>query len=84
LREGDMVRFAKWEELSTEQIRNSRNWSKTPKNHIGVLIEYDKLMGTAHVLYEGEVHKLRSVFVEKAGKKDWASKEELENVANHR
>ena len=71
MQQGDMVRFAKWEEMSTSDIRNSKNWSKVPKDHMGVLIEHDKLMGTAHVLYEGEVVKIRSVFVQKAGKKDF-------------
>ena len=71
MKEGDMVRFAKWEELSANQISNSKNWGLAPKNHVGVLIEHDKLMGTAHVMYEGEIYKLRSVFVQKAGKKDF-------------
>ncbi|MBG17676.1 MAG: hypothetical protein CMB77_04910 [Euryarchaeota archaeon] len=64
---GDVVRFAKWEEVDT---RNSKNWPLTPKNHIGVLIEHDKLMGTTRILHHGEVLKVRPVFVEKAGKKD--------------
>ena len=67
MKSGDMVRFAKWEEVDTTK---SQNWSQTPKLHVGILVEHDKLMGTAHVLHEGKVHKLRSVFVEKAGKKD--------------
>lgn len=71
MKEGDMVRFAKWEELSANQISNSNNWHVVPKNHIGILVEHDKLMGTAHVMHEGEVYKLRSVFVQKAGKKDF-------------
>ena len=64
---GDMVRFAKWEEVEKWK---SKNWPLAPKNHIGILIEHDKLMGTAHILYQGEVLKVRPVFVEKSGKKD--------------
>ncbi len=67
MKEGDVVRFAKWEEVDT---RNSKNWPLTPKNHIGILIEHDKLMGTTRILHRGEVLKVRPVFVEKAGKKD--------------
>ena len=70
MKKGDIVRFVKWEELSIEEIRNSRGWSKIPKKYFGVLVEHDKLMGTAHVMHEGEVLRVRSVFVEKAGKKD--------------
>ena len=72
MKEGDMVRFAKWDEVDVSQ---TNNWHKTPKKHIGILIEHDKLMNVAHVLYEGEVLKLRAVFVEKAGKKDYENRE---------
>jgi hypothetical protein len=68
MKEGDVVRFAKWEDLDSS---SSKNWSDVPKRHIGTLIKHDKLMGTATLLYEGKVLKLRSVFVEKAGKKDY-------------
>ena len=68
MQQGDMVRFAKWEEVD---IQNSKSWSNTPKNHLGILVEHDKLMNTADVLYEGAVLKLRAVFVQKAGKKDF-------------
>ena len=71
MKKGDLVRFARWEEMSNSDIRNSKNWSRVPKNHMGVLIEHDKLMGTVHILHEGEVVKIRSVFVQKAGKKDF-------------
>jgi len=71
MQKGDLVRFAKWEEMSVADVRNSRNWSKVPKSHMGVLVKHDKLMGTAYVLYEGEIVKIRSVFVQKAGKKDF-------------
>jgi len=64
---GDLVRFVKWEELDT---RSSKNWATVPKNHVGTLIEHDKLMGTCQVLYNGTVIKMRSQLVEKAGKKD--------------
>ena len=68
MQEGDMVRFAKWEEVN---VQDSRGWSKTPKPHLGILVEYDKLMQVAHVLHEGNVTKIRAVFVEKAGKRDY-------------
>ena len=67
MREGDLVRFAKWQEVD---IRDSRAWPSEPKPHIGTLVKHDKLMGAVYVLCEGEVHKVRPVFVEKAGKKD--------------
>ena len=67
MKEGDIVRFAKWEEIDT---LNCKSWPSAPKNHIGMLVKHDKLMGTAHVIYKGELLRIRSVFVEKAGKKD--------------
>ena len=68
---GDFVRFAKWEELSSEIVSDSRKWGLAPKNHIGILVEHDKLMGAAYILHEGEVLSVRPVFVQKAGKKDF-------------
>lgn len=68
-----MVRFAKWEEVD---IRDSRAWPSEPKPHIGVLVAYDKLMQVADVLYEGNITRIRSVFVEKAGRKDFLNEEE--------
>ncbi len=65
MKAGDIVRFAKPEEIDT---LNSKGWPKTAKRHIGILVKHDKLMGMAHVLFEGEIFRLRSVFVEKAGK----------------
>ena len=44
MKEGDMVRFAKWEEVN---VQNSKSWANTPKNHLGILVEHDKLMGLA-------------------------------------
>ena len=67
---GDLVRFAKWEEVWDSQWRDSSRWHAAPKNHIGVLVEHDKLMGTASIMYEGEVLKVRHVFVQKAGNRD--------------
>ena len=67
---GDLVRFAKWEEIPSEIMSNSKNWGRAPKNHIGILVKHDKLMGAAYILYEGEVLSVRPVFVQKAGKKD--------------
>lgn len=68
MQQGDMVRFAKWDDVD---VRDSKNWPKTAKPYIGMLIEYDKLMGTAHILHDGTIHKIRAVFVEKAGKRDY-------------
>ena len=65
--EGDLVRFAKWEEVHP---RSSREWSSVPKRHIGTLLKHDKLMCTCEVLYNGAIIKMRSQLVEKAGKKD--------------
>ena len=71
MKEGDMVRFAKWEELSADVIQNSKNWHRVPKEHIGILIEHDKLMGSVHILCDGTIFRVRPVFVEKAGKRDF-------------
>lgn len=68
MREGDLVRFVKWEELDTS---SSKDWSKVKKNHIGTLINHDKLMSTCEVLYKGSIIKMRSQLAEKAGKKDY-------------
>lgn len=68
---GDLVRFAKWEELTSDQIRNSKNWFRVPKNHFGILINRDLPMGSVQVLHEGKVLGIRPVFVEKAGRKDF-------------
>ena len=71
MNKGDLVRFAKWEEVFNSPFKDSSRWHAAPKRHIGVLVDHDKLMGTTQVLYEGEVLNLRSVFVQKAGKKDF-------------
>jgi len=65
MKEGDMVRFALWHE-----IVDIDDWSSTPKNHIGILVEHDKLMQTAYILHEGEVLSHRAQLVEKSGRKD--------------
>jgi hypothetical protein len=62
---GDMVRFAKWEDVD---FQNSKGWPDEPKPYVGILMEHE--LGRAAVLHEGVVLTLRSVFVEKAGKKD--------------
>ena len=62
---GDMVRFAKWED-----ILDINDWSSTPKKNIGILIKQDTLMKTNLVLCMGELYKVRSQLVEKAGQKD--------------
>jgi len=66
-----MVRFAKWEDVSS---MSSKHWPLAPKDFIGVLVKHDKLMGTAHILYEGEILRIRPVFVEKAGRKDYEAR----------
>lgn len=68
MQQGDMVRFAKWEDVD---IQNPKGWQAMSKPYIGILVEHDKLMGTAHVLHDGVIHKIRAVFVEKAGKRDY-------------
>ena len=68
---GDMVRFAKWDEID---LRDSKNWSQVIKSHVGVLINHDKLMSTCEILYAGEILKVRATFVEKAGRRDYESK----------
>ena len=68
MKKGDMVRFAKPEEVDH---LNSKSWPKIAKRHFGVLIEHDKLMGTAQVLHEGDLYRIRVVFVEKASKRDF-------------
>ena len=67
MRVGDIVRFAKWEEVD---IMDSSKWPQQPKPNIGVLVDHDKLMGTVQVLCDGQIWKIRSQFAEKAGKKD--------------
>lgn len=67
MQEGDLVRFAKWQEVD---VRDSRAWPSQAKPHIGMLVKHDKVMDVVYILYEGEVLKIRSVFAEKAGKKD--------------
>lgn len=71
MKNGDLVRFAKWEEVD---ISDSKSWSKQLKPHIGILVAHDKLMGKAHILYEGEVIEVRAQFAEKAGRKDAESR----------
>ena len=60
-----MVRFAYWNE-----VVDINDWSTTPKQNVGILVEYDRLMQVAYVLYEGEVLGHRAQLVEKAGRKD--------------
>ena len=64
---GDMVRFAKFEEI----IDINGDWTSTPKEHVGLLINYDKLMKTASVLYANEVINVRAQLVEKAGRREF-------------
>ena len=66
MRVGSLVRFAKWED-----IVDINDWSTTPKNYVGILIEYDKLNKAARILQDGEIHMVRAQLVEKAGTKDF-------------
>lgn len=74
MKTGDMVRFAKWGELSAEEIRNTKLWPKTAKPYVGILVSHDKLMSSCEVLYGGEVLKIRACFVEKAGRRDFETR----------
>lgn len=69
MKEGDLVRFAMWGEFD-----HTMDWNKAEKTHIGTLINYDKLMQTATVLHEGNLYKVRSQLIEKAGRKDAESR----------
>ena len=71
MKPGNMVRFAKWDE-----IIDVNDWSTTPKKNIGLLVEYDRLMRIATILYEGELQAHRAQLVEKAGKRDGLVDEE--------
>lgn len=71
MKEGDIVRFAKWEEVFPLE---ADEWHKVPKLHVGTLVEHDKLNGFAEVFSGGELIRLRAVFVEKAGRKDIESR----------
>ena len=66
MRTGNLVRFAKWED-----ILDIDDWSTTEKKHVGILIEYDSLNKSARVLSDGEIFMVRAQLVEKAGKKDF-------------
>lgn len=68
MRVGDPVRFAKWED-----VVDINDWSTTPKNRVGILIEYSSLMKTAVIFYKGETVTCRAHLVEKAGRRDVAS-----------
>ena len=57
---GDLVRFAKWEEVD---IRFPNTWHAEPKLYVGMLIDHDKLMGHVHVLHEGSVYKLSLIHI---------------------
>lgn len=62
---GDLVRFAKW----GDQPFDVNNFSATPKTRIGILVEYNRLLTTMTILYEGDLVTCRPSMVEKAGKK---------------
>ena len=65
MKPGDLVRFAKWGEFDY-----MKDWSAASKPHVGMIIEYDRLMMTYHILCHDEIHEVRVQLVEKAGKKD--------------
>ena len=66
MKEGDLVRFVKLEELPSSR----HLWCTIDKLHIGMLVKHDKLMSTCYILYEGSIIKMRAELVEKAGRKD--------------
>ena len=67
MKTGDLVRFAKYEDVPMGT--SSKQWKNVEKKYMGILVKHDKLMSVVHVLYEGVVLRVRPVFVEKAGKK---------------
>tara|TARA_R100000008_G_scaffold86732_1_gene81197 strand:- start:3328 stop:3537 length:210 start_codon:yes stop_codon:yes gene_type:complete len=69
MKPGDLVRFAKWGEFD-----HMKDWSTVKKPYIGMVIEFDRLMMTYHILCQGEMHEARVQLVEKAGKKDFEKK----------
>ena len=69
MKEGDLVRFAFWDE-----VEDIDDWSTTTKSHVGILIEYDSLMKKAMVLYKGEIQGHRAQLVEKAGKREFGER----------
>ena len=71
MKPGDLVRFHQWGDLA-----DVNDWSTTPKSKVGVLIEHDKRFGHVDILYEGNIIRERSAFVEKAGKRDLAREED--------
>lgn len=74
MKPGDLVRFHQWSDLS-----DISDWSNVPKSKIGVLVHHDKLMGQVEILYQGVVIKERASFVEKAGRRDIRSDDDLPN-----
>ena len=64
---GDIVRFAKFDEI----ININGDWTDTPKKHLGLLIDYDKLMKVAVVLHHSGIWDGRAQLVEKAGRRDF-------------
>ncbi len=76
MRQGDMVRFAKWGEFDLNDP-----WDKAEKRHIGILVEHDKLMRMCWVLHMGELLHIRQQLVEKAGKKDFVPSPDCEHAS---
>ena len=72
MRVGNLVRFAKWED-----IIDIDDWTTTPKLHVGILIEYDTLNKAARILCNGKIHMIRGQLVEKAGAKDFEKRSNI-------
>lgn len=64
-----MVRFAMWGEFD-----HTQSWQHAKKDRIGILVEHDKIMQTVVILHKGDLVKVRSSLVEKAGKRDFENR----------
>jgi hypothetical protein len=64
MKQGDLIRFAMPLEI------NHHDRSLTRLTHIGILIEHDKVLQRATVLYQGFLHSIHQAYCQKAGKKD--------------
>lgn len=67
MQSGDLVRFALPGEI------NHHDRISTPLKNIGVLIEHDKILQRATILYKGILHSINHAYCQKAGKKDLES-----------
>lgn len=69
MKAGDMVRF-KHPGLTVHDFPNEVPW------HLGLLIEYHSWEKIATIMYEGRLLRIRSLYVQKAGKKDYEGQPE--------